>query len=227
MAPDPPSPLDERDAPPPSRLLALAALVGGLAMVAAIAVVWGALTIAYGAEPFPWIAVVIVTVIPALLLAIGIDMVLRAFRGSSPGYWPIAAVVYVLVVIAMVTLLKAAHREYVEETARMQAACGQTEIVVLVNLPPLGVATPTVPTGDRTGACTSTFYVPAGSSGALSVVSAAMAAAGWTVSTPTDATFTATKGGVTVTGRLGATDDKGQTAVEVSVPGPGAAPAPA
>jgi hypothetical protein len=219
------SPFDELD-PPPSRLIAVGALVGGVLMVAAVAVVWGALTIAYGAEPFPWIAVVIVTAIPALLLAIGIDMVLRAFRDSSPGYWPIAALVYLLVLVGLVALLKAADTQYAEQTARMESACSPSEIVVLVNLPPLGATTPSVPTGDRNGLCSTTLSVPAGTAGAVSTVSYAMTIAGWSVTTPTDTTFTASKSGVTVTGRVGAVDDRGLAAVEISVSGSGAGDTP-
>jgi hypothetical protein len=215
------SPFDELD-PPPSRLIAVGALVGGVLMVAAVVVVWGALTIAYGAEPFPWIAVVIVTAIPALLLAIGIDMVLRAFRGSSAGYWPIAAVVYLLVLVGLVALLKAADTQYAEQTARMESACSGSEMALLRSLPNFdGSVAAGDPTGDRYGACTITFHVQGVRSGNyVGHLSNALAAQGWTVdNSGLPASVSASRGGDRIFASLGATDDQGVTSVDVSTGG--------
>jgi len=218
VADDVRSPFDDLDPPPPSRLLAVGALVGGLLMVAAVAVVWGALTIAYGAEPFPWIAVVIVTAVPALLLAIGIDMVLRAFRGRSPGYWPIAAVTYILVLVALVTLLKAAETQYAEETARMDAACSEADISVLRSLPRVDGIVVSEPAGDRLGTCTAAVRVK-GPYPYLGSLSATLEKAGWTANVD-DLThrLSATRDGVSVVWVVGSSDDQGVTTIEVSVP---------
>ena len=222
MSDDSSSPFDDLDAPPPRRLLALAALGGGALTVAALGAVWGALTIAYGADPFPWIAVVIVISIPAMLLAIGIDMTLRAFRGRSPGYWPVAAMTYALVLIAMVTLLKAADEQYVEQTARMEAACGGPNTELLRSLPSFdGSVAAGDPTGDRFGVCTLTLKVQGVRSGNyVGHLSNALAAQGWTVdNTGLPTAMSASRGGDRIFASLGATDDQGVTSVDVSTGG--------
>lgn len=211
MSDDVGSSFDDLD-PPPGRLVALGAFTGGVLMVIAIAIVWGALTIAYGAEPFPWIAVVIVTAIPAMLLAIGVDMMLRAFRGSSPGYWPIAAVTYGLVLVALVALLKAAETQYAEQTARMDAACTASDVAVLQGLSPLVAHDLSTPAGDRDGNCMASVHVPATTrDSAFPLVNGELSTSGW-VSGAVDAmTQTYTRDGVTVVVRLGPVDDTGIT----------------
>jgi hypothetical protein len=211
VADDVGSPFEDLD-PPPSRPVALVALAGGLLMVTVIAIVWGALTIAYGAEPFPWIAVVIVTVIPAMLLAIGVDMMLRAFRDSSPGYWPIAAATYVLVLVGLVALLKAAETQYAEQTARMDAACTPADIAVLRGLSPIVAHDLSTPAGDRDGNCVSSVHVPATTrDAAFNLVDAALPTSGWVSGTVDLTTQTYTRDGATVVVRLGQVDDTGIT----------------
>ena len=181
-------------------------------MVTAIAVVWGALTIAYGAEPFPWIAVVIVTAIPAMLLAIGIDMVLRAFRDSSPGYWLIASVSYVLVLVGLVALLKAAETRYAEQTARMDAACSPADVAVLQGMSPFGAADLSTPAGDRDGYCVASVHLPATTrDSAFNLVDAELSTSGWTSGAVDPTMRTYTRDGVTVVVRLGPVDDTGIT----------------
>jgi hypothetical protein len=197
--------------------VALAALAGGVLMVAALAVVWGTLTIAYGADPFPWVAVVVVTAVPSLLLAIGIDMVMRAFRGSVSGYWPIAAVVYVMVILGMVTVLRITNEQYVEQTARMDAACTPADVAVVAGLPKVDGIGVGEPSGDRLGNCTASFGVR-GAYAYLGTLSSRLGAAGWSVNED-DLThrLSATRSEVTVVWVVGAVDDQGVTTIDVSI----------
>lgn len=221
MSDDDRSPFDALEPAPPRRLIALAALAGGVLMVAAVAVLWGALTIAYGADPFPWVAVVVVTAVPSLLLAIGIDMTLRAFRGGSPGYWSIAAVVYVLVILGMVTILRLTNDQYVEQTARMDAACSDADIALLTGPAFRPGPWETAPTGDREGACFITTTLSGSPVDYLAGVADGLAAAGWVVTKDQlPDQITATHAGVTVVGTRGPTDARGNSTVEFSIPAP-------
>jgi hypothetical protein len=204
------------EAPRRPELAVLMVAAGAVLIVMTTATIYS-LASEYGAEGGAWASVLVWSLLPAAVLAIGLRLALQSFADRTVSWPRLLLAGYVVAALSLGVGSALGLTTHDDDRAAAAGACNDSKVATLTSIPGYDAALGT-PAGQEDGTCMVTIAVRAEGDAALAQLSAAMEADGWLTSTGGDYDAMLVKSGVRV-GLDQRDTSKGYTDVVVLVPG--------